>query len=69
MESKVGSSFFLAARHDLRGVYLGGDVVYVGDVEVNFFRGCDHTVGEGYGGDVLVEGIHFLAKHGASGTS
>ena len=53
----------------MKGVFLGEDVVLVGDVEVNFFRRYDHTVGEGYGGDVLIEGILFLAKHGAAGTS
>ena len=53
----------------MKGVFLGEDIVHVGDVEVDLFRGCDHTVGEDYGGDVLIEGIHFLAKHGAAGTS
>ena len=53
----------------MKGVFLEEDVVHVGDVEVDFFRRCDHTVGEDYGGDVLLEGIHFLAKHSAAGTS
>lgn len=53
----------------MKGVFLGEDVVHVDDVEVDFFRRCDHAVGEGYGGDVFLEGIHFLAKHGAAGTS
>ena len=61
----------LLVRHALvvGGIDLGEDVVHVEDEVVYVLGGSHHVVGKGYGGDVLVECIHFQAKYGAFGTT
>ena len=51
------------------GVDLGEDVVHVEDEVVYVLGGSHHVVGKGYGGEVLVECVHFGAEHGTLGTT